>query len=334
MDLVRLGLERGASAAEAVEVITGLLEAHGQGGDCGHLHRFYYNNSFIIADPREAYVLETVGRWWVVKRVAGARSLSNALSIGADYDRVSPALQAHAGQKGWLAAAGRFDFAGQLIDLDRDAISRGRDRCARGQALLDRKTGSLTAADMMAILRDHGAAAEHNPNWSPDQTEGRTLCMHAGEGLRRSQSVGSMVSERIGDKTVHWMTASSAPCLGIFKPVLFETGLPDQGSRPTDQADASRWWRHETLHRAALDNYPAAHAAFVKIQDRLEAGFRARIAAAIDGPPATLKAVVQACWDLADAAETDFMQALRGTAPPRGAFVQSWRRLNKAAGLA
>ena len=334
MDLVRLGLERGASAAEAVEVITGLLEAHGQGGDCGHLHRFYYNNSFIIADPREAYVLETVGRWWVVKRVAGARSLSNALSIGADYDRVSPALQAHAGQKGWLAAAGRFDFAGQLIDLDRDAISRGRDRCARGQALLDRKTGSLTAADMMAILRDHGAAAEHNPNWSPDQTEGRTLCMHAGEGLRRSQSVGSMVSERIGDKTVHWMTASSAPCLGIFKPVLFETGPPDQGSRPTDQADASRWWRHETLHRAALDNYPAAHAAFAKIQDRLEAGFRARIAAAIDGPPATLKAVVQACWDLADAAETDFKQALRATAPPRGAFVQSWRRLNKAAGLA
>ena len=158
--------------------------------------------------------------------------------------------------------------------------------------------------------------------------------MHAGEGLRRSQSVGSMVSERIGDRTIHWMTASSAPCLSIFKPVLFETGLPDQALRPTDQADASRWWRHEALHRAALEDFPAAHAAFAKIRERLEADFRAHVVAAVDGSPATLRAIVQVCWNQADAAETDFKQVLRTTAPPRGAFAQSWRRLNKAAGLA
>ena len=334
MDLVRLSLERGASAAEAVEVIIGLLETHGQGGDCGHRHRFYYNNSFIVADAREAYVLETVGRWWVVKQVTGARSLSNALSVGADYDRASPALEQHGRDERWLDSAGRFDFAGKLIDLDRDAVSRGRERCARGQALLDRKPGALTAADMMAILRDHGAEAGHIPSWSPDQTAGRTICMHAGEGPRRSQSVGAMVSERVGARTVHWMTASSSPCLSLFKPVLFETGLPDQGPRPTDQANpASRWWRHEALHRAALDDYPTAHAAFAEIRDRLEADFRARVLAAVDGPPARLRAVVQACWDEADAAERDFAQTLRAATPARGAFAQSWRRLNKAAGL-
>ena len=34
MDLVRLGLERATTAAEAVEVMTALLERHGQGGSC------------------------------------------------------------------------------------------------------------------------------------------------------------------------------------------------------------------------------------------------------------------------------------------------------------
>ena len=35
MDLLRLALERAQSAAEAVDVITFLLERHGQGGSCG-----------------------------------------------------------------------------------------------------------------------------------------------------------------------------------------------------------------------------------------------------------------------------------------------------------
>ena len=336
MDLVRLGLERAATATEAVEVMTTLLERHGQGGDCGHLHRFYYNNSFIVADPREAYVLETVGRWWVVKRVEGARSLSNALSLGADFDACSGDLADHARQRGWTDRAGRFDFAGHLLNKERDAVSCGRARCARGQALLEARRGRLTAADMMAILRDHGEAAASDPAWTPAQTVGRTICMHAGEGLCRSQSVGSMASEWIGGRAGDWVTASSAPCLSLFKPVLFETGLPDQGAPPTDQADASsRWWRHEHLHRAALDAYPERLAAFAAIRDDREAVFRDRIREALEAKLSApdLSAVVERCWDEADAAEA----VLRGppaSRPPRGAFAQSWRRLNKAAGLA
>ena len=335
MDLVRLGLERAATAAEAVEVMTALLERHGQGGDCGHLHRFYYNNSFIVADPREAYVLETVGRWWVVKRVEGARSLSNALSLGADFDACSGDLADHARQQGWADGAGRFDFAGHLLDEERDAVSCGRARCARGQTLLDARRGRLDVADMMTILRDHGEEASANPAWTPAQTVGRTICMHAGEGLRRSQSVGSMVSERIGDQAVHWVTTSSAPCLSLFKPVVFEIGLPDQGPAPTDRADVeSRWWRHERLRRAALDAYPDRLAAFAAIRDDLEATFRDRIRAALKAGVSAgeLKAAVQRCWDEADAAEAN-LRGPQPVRPPRGAFAQSWRRLNKAAGL-
>ena len=74
MDLLRLGLERGATAAEAVDVITGLLERHGQGGNCGLRHEHFYDNSFLVADAREAFVIETVGRMWAVERCPPVRA--------------------------------------------------------------------------------------------------------------------------------------------------------------------------------------------------------------------------------------------------------------------
>jgi dipeptidase len=336
MDLVRLGLERAASAAEAVEVITALLERHGQGGDCGHLSRFYYHNGFIIADPREAYVLETVGRWWVVERVRRTRALSNALSIGEGFDRANAGLIAHARAEGWIDGAGRFDFAGRLIDEARDAVSFGRGRCARGTELLNRKAGELTAQDMMAILRDHGPEAEGDPDWTPADTARRTICMHAAQGPRRSQSVGSMVCDLGAGGAVHWVTGTSAPCLSLFKPVLFETGLPAQRPRPTDAFDpASLWWRHERLHRAALADFAGALAAIAPERDRLERSFVERIdQARADGNPAGRRRAAAGCWREAEAAEARWLAALEPRPGRRGIGLRrSWARLNQVAAV-
>jgi secernin len=331
MDLVRLGLERAATAAEAVSVITDLLERYGQGGDCGHLGRFYYNNGFIIADATEAFVLETAGRWWAVERIAPHRALSNAYSIGRTYDAVSSELAAHARAQGWTDAAGRFDVADRLLDPARDAVSFGRGRCARGNALLERAAPNLTPQAMMAILRDHG----EDTDWSPANTRNRTICMHAAEGARRSQSVASMVSELRPGRAVHWVTGTSAPCTSLFKPMLFETGLPPHGPAPTDQFDGETlWWRHERLHRALLRDFTAGLAAIAGERDAIEAGFQARIDAAFDAGPAALKAAVAECWREAEGVETRWLAQVKTAGPAgHGAHGRSWARLNQVAGL-
>ena len=76
MPCVRLGLERARTASEALTIITSLLEEHGQGGECFINEKrrgIVYDNSYIIADPNEAWVLETVGRHWAAEKVKGVQ---------------------------------------------------------------------------------------------------------------------------------------------------------------------------------------------------------------------------------------------------------------------
>ena len=53
MDLIRLGLERGGTAREALDAMTALLEKQGQGGSPRHNDpkAACYDSSFILADP-------------------------------------------------------------------------------------------------------------------------------------------------------------------------------------------------------------------------------------------------------------------------------------------
>ncbi len=175
-------------------------------------------------------------------------------------------------QAGW-DAAGRFDFAERLIDPVRDAGTFGRGRCARATSLLEPKSGRLELADLVAVLRDHGAEAEGDPDWTPRKTERRSICMHAACGARRSQTVNSMASDLTPGAVTHWVTGTSAPCLSLFKPVVI--GLPMRTSARPSTCSTTRACGGATKVCTARP-WPTSLPALALIsgeRDALEAGF-------------------------------------------------------------
>jgi len=239
MDLLRLGLERSATADQAVDVIVGLLMRHGQGGGCGYDDRsFTYHNSFIIADRGGAIILETAGSKWATERVtSGVRTISNGLTIAG--------------------------FADEHRDRLRSKVSACdvRTTITAGSA-----AGATGPADLMAVLRSHGP-----DEWPKYRSINGTLsmpCMHGGGLVASSSSTAGWVSD-VG-AGAHWITATSAQCLSLFKPV--RVGEPvDIGRIPDATPDSeSLWWRHERLARAVMKDPETLAPLFLEDRDEVE----------------------------------------------------------------
>ncbi|CAK6438351.1 unnamed protein product [Pipistrellus nathusii] len=210
MDLLRLALERSRSAQEAVLVIAGLLERHGQGGSCREDPTpFCYHNTFLLADRTEAWVLETAGRLWAAQRIReGARNLSNQLSIGTDIAAEHPALRAHAQARGWWGGRGAFHFARAFSLGQQPArMEAAKARFRAGRELLQRRQGAITAEAMMDILRDKESG----------------ICMDAG-GFRTTASMVSVLPRDPARPCVHFLTATPDPARSVFKPFIFGAG--------------------------------------------------------------------------------------------------------------
>lgn len=335
MDLIRLGLERAATAEQAVDVITTLLHRHGQGGNCGHEVPSYYNNSFMIADARDAFVLETVGRDWLVENVEGVRALSNGYSIDRDVSRTSAELPALLRSYGFDPDSVR-DYSAAITDPARSHISSAGARRARATSLLATKASRLSALDMMRILRDHDLDGQYPDGWHPRLDVPFSLCIHAGTRARNAHTTGALVSEIRDTAPVHWVTATAAPCLSIFKPVLMDVAIPSHGAAPTGRFDAGAlWWQHEQWHRRALlGDFSAVLQAIGAERDALEAGFHARVNAVLNGGDAADRAsVIAACWREALAAQHRWRSMHRPASLHEDSdFAGEWRRLNDAAG--
>ena len=275
MDMIRLALECSRTAKEALERICYYVEAYGQDACGGYLNKnFYYNNSFIIADPGEGYVLETAGRFWVYKKLTGFYAISNRLTITNEYDGISDKAIEYAQQKRWLKTVEDFSFADAFTAPLMSTLARAKERRASCEthAQVITKLHKAGVADAMAILRSH----KKDNHYLPHKGGMDSLCLHATGLLTPSQTTASMVAELdpSGNMPV-WCTGSSAPCLSLFKPFFVGSPIPDENAlmHPDELKDNSYWWQWEEWHRMALKDYPAAHALWKEKAHPLEQGW-------------------------------------------------------------
>lgn len=177
MDLVRLGLERAASARDAVGVIMGLIERYGQGGS-GHDTRGGarprpYWSSFLVADPDDAWVVETSGNLAVSMQVESTWAISNRTTIP-DFDR----NHRHPRQPVERLVNPRLDASRQVLSRD-----------------------GLSAGDLCDHLSSHVGG-----------DDGWTVCMHARRGDELVETTtASMVAELDAVDPIIWWTQAS-PC--------------------------------------------------------------------------------------------------------------------------
>lgn len=252
MEIVRLGLERGRTAREAVDHMTGLISQFGQGKFDNDAGVRTYDNGYIVADPQEAFVVETAGHEWAVQQVRGNLGISNVYSLETDLELSTGAVQTAVDRGWWSADAGPFNFADAYSAKARHEGS-GAMRRRRSCTVLETRSGGIDAPAMMALLRDHSDAADPAEPFRSDLT-GKGICIHFDDGPTGGNTAASVVADLCADGSrlpVYWCSFYS-PCLSPFFPVFVEGTLPAQlavgGQQPTRD---SPWWRFLRLAHVA-----------------------------------------------------------------------------------
>jgi dipeptidase len=245
MDLVRLGLERARSAAEAVEVMAGLLDACGQGGIADAAHGEAYDSSFLVADPARAFVLDTAGAAYAAAPFPDGVAISNRLTLTTEWTRASAAL----------APGG--DFA-VFRDAREDTAYADVRLAASRRFLRSAPTGGLTAAATVAHLRDHGsgpwgAPGSRGPVQPPPPDAGPdgggvTVCMHVRGYCVTAASMIAELPHGIADGVpLRVYVAPGSPCASIYVPAFPRTAAGPAPFVPVELSGEEMWRAADAL---------------------------------------------------------------------------------------
>lgn len=263
----QLLLERATSARHGVKILGDLIETHGQ-ADWGGL-------IYHLADPDEAWVVETTTHNWVARRVRDdeIHVTANRFRIGSDYDLASSNLVEHAVAKGWLASADdTLDFAavyGRPGKMNQAYDSRREERV---MLLLGSKHGVITPEDLFPVLSDRYEGTEFytppqpEPVWRENLDKEPTIHRTISTNLAQSSFVAHLRGHLpVGVGAMMWYGVAT-PSYAGYVPLYASAGeVPKAYSRsiPADSPQADRedsaWWIFRRLQRTADRNYDRAH---------------------------------------------------------------------------
>jgi dipeptidase len=267
MEFLRIALGVSRTADDALDLLIDLTERFAQGGRMGHRNRtFRYNSSFIVADPSTAWVFETAGNLWAAKRIHGVATISNALTIEDDFDRIHTGAYRVARKRGWVKSASAFSFAAAFSDPMISKLAGASVRRACTKRSLDGVREPNTR-DFIRALTDHGGM-EPTQGW-----RGMSPCAHASWVPTRhaQQTTSSLIARLAPAGPMVWATGTSSPCLSVFKPVPFDAELFPLHAIADERYDPKRlWWAHETLHRECLRDYHARRVTFAEDRERFQ----------------------------------------------------------------
>lgn len=256
MDVVRLALERSSTAAAAVGVICELVERYGQGGSGYHDSDFPYHSSFLVADRSQAYLVETSDRRWAMREIASVGSATNHVTIGNDWDSLSPDAVEHARRSGWWTSGeGRFDFAAAYRDSSWVPASFSSGRYRRSCEILADQRGRISEETLRGALRDHYDGPVYRPRYPPDDERFLSLCMHA-DPIGATTAAAVVTIPPSSERPIRFSACLGPPCVGIFVPLYVAGEIPSLLTRGgPDEDDHSPWWRFRRL----LDAVEADH---------------------------------------------------------------------------
>ena len=321
LDLLRLAVERATSAREGVDVVGHHVESYGQGGNCQMMGNFWFDSGLLIADKREAYVVNCAGRHWAARQVNDVMSISNRYQIGDDWD--SSSLKPDNGSKP--------NFRALFADEDREREVAALERECRALELLRARKGSIAVKDMADILRDVGE--DPSAYDIPEDDRPTRICMHAGPYESRFwHATGAMITDASESGVIVWMTATSATDLSVFKPLFFGVPTPELGPPPQGTyTEGSLWWKHEHLHRRVVADYHALKPEIRSDFDTLEDEFFAEAPSLRQAASKTKTDFADDCWRRAEEVTDRWIKKLEGrnfyiTDPD---YRSMWDRFNR-----
>ena len=255
MAILRTALEKAAAAREAIDVIADLLKEHGQNANAHPTMDRRYENTFILCDPEEAWVMETAGREWAARKIEDFAAVSNCYQITDDYDLCSEGMEQLVTENRWLRPGEKVNFAKAFTA----PADRQRNSVARMRRMQKLATEKMTVKDMQKIFRDHFEGELNEPRFGSCYGNFVTICMHAlTGGIDSSQTAASMIMSYDERWKFKFLWAAGLPCLSVYIPLYWvdpekkPMKVPDCISLGGEKYDPeSLWWTMEHLSALA-----------------------------------------------------------------------------------